>query len=192
MGDGGTHPPLFSVGGQHRNCPPPTFQLNKLRGISPDSPLLSLKSRYTDNKLAIWSSDHPLENQLRRYPALSVFNLVLILFLGSSHQAHCKWWNLCCTFTPRLLDAYRLWQKRRIPPLCVTYCHLSDEKFLCQNVGLGSSTQHGRRSVGDERDASPHFSAWGVSIGNILTLFLVHTTNLKAYNYSETDHSLLL
>ena len=54
-----------------------------------------------------------------------------------------------------MFDAYRLRQKRRIPALCVTYSHLSDEKFLCQNVGLGSSTQaqHGRESVGDEGDA---------------------------------------
>ena len=79
----------------------------------------------------------------------------------------------------RLLDAYRLLQKLRIPALCVTYSHLSDDKFLCQNVGLGSSTQaqHGRRSVGDEGDegdegdAYPTFRPEGVSIGNVLVLF---------------------
>ena len=49
-----------------------------------------------------------------------------------------------------LLDAYRLRPKRRVPALCATYSHLSDDKFICQNIGLGSSTQHGRRSVGDE------------------------------------------
>ena len=33
---------------------------------------------------------------------------------------------------------------------------MSDETFLCQNIGLGSSTQahHGRRSVGDESRAA--------------------------------------
>ena len=60
---------------------------------------------------------------------------------------------------PCLLDAYRLRPKRRIPALCLTYSHLSEDKFLCQNVGLGSSTQHGRRSVGDEGTTSPRFSA---------------------------------
>ena len=51
--------------------------------------------------------------------------------------------------------AYRRPQKRRIPALCATYSHMSDKKCICQNVGLGSSTQahHGRRSVGDEGDA---------------------------------------
>ena len=51
-------------------------------------------------------------------------------------------------------------KKRRIPALCVTYSHLSDEKCLCQNVGLGSSikAQHGRGSVGDEGDAD-HYTA---------------------------------
>ena len=87
--------------------------------------------------------------------------------------------KLFCTFTPRLLDAYRIRQKRRIPALCVTYSHLSDDKFVYQNVGLGSFTQDGRRSMEDEGDTSPHFSE--VSIGNVLTLFSVHTTNLKAY-----------
>ena len=108
------------------------------------------------------------------------------------HQAHCKWWNLCCTFTPRLLDAYRLWKKRWIPALCVTYCHLSDEKFLCQNVGLGSSTQHGRRSVGDEGDASPHFSAWGGQHRKCPHTFFSSYNKFKGLYYSETDHSLLL
>ena len=104
--------------------------------------------------------------------ALSGCKLVLLLLIGSSHQAHFKWWNLCCTVTPRLLDAYRLRQKQLIPAFCVTYSHLSDDKFLCHNVGLGSSTQaqHGRRSVGDEGDAD-HPAAWGVSIGNVLILF---------------------
>ena len=42
-GTGGTRPPpLFSVRGQHRNCPPPTFQLRKI--AKPDSPLLALKA----------------------------------------------------------------------------------------------------------------------------------------------------
>ena len=75
-----------------------------------------------------------------------------------------------------MLDAYRLRQKRRIPALCVIYSHLSDDKFLCQNVGLGSSTQaqHGRRSVGDEGDegdAYPTFRPEGVSLGNVFVLF---------------------
>ena len=49
---------------------------------------------------------------------------------------------------------------------------MSDDKFLCQNVGMGSSTQaqHGRRSVGDEGDAYPTFRPEGVSIGNVLVL----------------------
>ena len=49
---------------------------------------------------------------------------------------------------------------------------MSDEIFLCQNVGLGSSpqAQRGRRSVGDEGDAD-HPATWGVSIGNVLILF---------------------
>ena len=34
---------------------------------------------------------------------------------------------------------------------------------------------------GDEGEASPAFLPEGVIIGNVLTLFLVHTTNLKAY-----------
>jgi len=69
--------------------------------------------------------------------------------------------NLCCT--PRLLDAYRLRQKRRIPALCITYSHLSDDKFLYQNVGLGSSkqAQHGRRSVEDEGTRPPPFGLSG-------------------------------
>ena len=62
-------------------------------------------------------------------------------------------------------------RKRWIPALCVTYSHLRDDKLLCQNVGLGSSTQHGLRSVGDEGDASPNLQSEGVSIGNVLTLF---------------------
>ena len=109
--------------------------------------------------------------------------------LGSISLQHLKamkhivnaWWHLCCTFTPRLLDAYRLRQKRRVPTLCVTYSHLSDDKFICQHVGLGSSTQHGRRSVGDEGDASPHFSAWRGQHRKCPHTCLIHTTNLKAY-----------
>ena len=99
-----------------------------------------------------------------------------IIYRLYSHQVHCKWRNLCCTFTPRLLDAYRLRQKRRIPALCVTYSHLSDDKFLCQNVGLGNSTQHGRRSVGDEGDASPHFTASGGEHRKCPHTVSVHTT----------------
>ena len=68
-----------------------------------------------------------------------------------------------------------------LPALClsptaealrVTYSHLSDDKFVSQNVGLGSSTQaqHGRRSVGDEGDAD-HPRPVGVSLGNVLILF---------------------
>ena len=55
----------------------------------------------------------------------------------------------------------------------VTYSHLIDDTFLCQNVGLGSSTQaqHGRRSVGDEGARPPTFRPEGVSIGNVLILF---------------------
>ena len=65
--------------------------------------------------------------------------------------------------------AYRLRLKWRIPALCATYSDMSDEIFLCQNVGLRSSPQeqHGRRSVGDEGDADHPL-------------------------YSETDHSPLL
>ena len=96
---------------------------------------------------------------LSRCHALPVCILALILLVGSSHQAHYKLRNLCFTFTPCLLDAYRLRPKRRIPALCVTYSHLSDDKFLCQNVGLGNSTQHGRRSVRDEGTTSLLFSA---------------------------------
>ena len=72
-------------------------------------------------------------------------------------------------FHPRLLDAYRLRQKRRIPILCVTYFHLSDDKLLFQNVGLGSSTQ--RRSVGTRGTRPSTFQPEGASIGNVLTLF---------------------
>ena len=97
---------------------------------------------------------------------------------------------LCFTFTPRLLDAYRLRQKQRIPALYVTYSHLSDDKFLCQNVGLGNSTQLGRRSVRDERNTSPTFQPQGDSIGNVPPLFQLIKTNVHAY--SETDHSPLL
>ena len=79
---------------------------------------------------------------------------------------------------PCLLDAYRLRQNRRIPAICVTYSHLSDDKFLCHNVGLGSSTQHGRRSVGDERARPPNFRPQGVSIGNVFILFSFHKINL--------------
>ena len=32
-GRGGTRPPTFQRGGQHRNCPPPLFSSEKLRGI---------------------------------------------------------------------------------------------------------------------------------------------------------------
>ena len=32
-GGGCVPPPLFRVGGQHRNCPPPLFSSEKLRGI---------------------------------------------------------------------------------------------------------------------------------------------------------------
>ena len=99
-------------------------------------------------------------------------------------------WNLCFTFTPCRLDAYRLRPKRRIPALCVTYSRLSDDKFLCQNVGLGSSTPHGHRSVGDKGTTSPHFSAWWDSIGNVPPHFQFIKTNLQAY--SEADHSPLL
>ena len=102
---------------------------------------------------------------------LSVCILVFMLLVGSSHQANYKLRNVCFTFTPRLLDAYRLRQKRRIPALCVTYSHLSDDKFLCQNVGLGNSTQHGRRSVWDERNTSPTCQPQGDSIGNVPPLF---------------------
>ena len=31
-GDGGRVPPLSSVGGQHSNCPSPTFQFRKIAG----------------------------------------------------------------------------------------------------------------------------------------------------------------
>ena len=127
---------------------------------------------------------------LSRCRALSVCILVLILLVSSSHQAHYKLWNLCFTLTPCLLDAYRLRPKRRISALCVTYSHLSEDKFLCQNVGLGSSTQHGRRSVGVKGTTSPHFSAWGDSIGNVTPLFQFIKTNLQAY--SDADHSPLL
>ena len=68
-------------------------------------------------------------------------------------------------------DAYRLRQKRRIPARYVTYSHLSDDKFHSQNIGLGSSTPHRRRLLGDEGDASPTFQPEGDSIGNILTHF---------------------
>jgi len=76
---------------------------------------------------------------------------------------------------------------------CVTYSHLSDDKFLCQNVGLGSSTQaqHGRRSVGDEGDAD-HPTAWGGQHRKCPRTFSVHKTNYRLYIYSETDHSPLL
>ena len=89
-----------------------------------------------------------------------------------------------------MLDAYRLRPKRRIPALCVTYSHLSDDKFLCQNVGLGSSTQHGRRSVREEGTTSPTFQPEGDSIGNVPPLFQFIKANLQAY--SETDHTPLL
>ena len=121
---------------------------------------------------------------LRRYRALSVCNLVLILFIGSSHQAHCKWWHLCCTFTPRLLDAYRLRQKRRIPALCVTYfylrkCWWKNDLPKCR-IGKFYTAW---ASIGGGRGGRvpPTFQLEGVSIGNVLTLFLVHTTHLKAY-----------
>ena len=57
---------------------------------------------------------------------------------------------------------------------------MSDEIFLCQNVGLGSSpqAQHGRRSVG-HGGALTTPRTGGVSIGHVLIVF-------------ETDHSHLL
>ena len=96
-------------------------------------------------------------------------------------------------FHTRLLDAYRLRQKRRIPALCATYSHMSDEKFLGQNVGLGSSTQahHGRRSVGDEGDADQP-AALGDQHKKCPHTFSVHKTNIYIGIYSETDHSPLL
>ena len=91
--------------------------------------------------------------------ALSVCILVLI-FVGSSHRAHYKFWNLCYTFTPRLLDAYRLRKKRHIPAFCLTYSHLSYDKFLCQNVGLEVLQSMGVDRWGT-REHVPHLSAWG-------------------------------
>ena len=78
-----------------------------------------------------------------------------------------------------MLDAYRLRQKQRIPALCVTYSHLSNDKFLCQNVGLGSSTQaqHGRRSVGDEGARPPPFGM-RVQHRKCPHTFSVHKTNI--------------
>ena len=83
-----------------------------------------------------------------------------------------------CVAPPSLFDGYRLQKKRRIPAICVTYSHLSDDKFLCQNVRLGSSTQHGRRSVGDEGNTSPTLQPEGDSIGNVPLLFQFIKTNL--------------
>ena len=55
---------------------------------------------------------------------------------------------------------------------------MSDEKFLCQNVGLGSTTQahDGRRSVewgtrGTLTTPRPGGGGGGVSIGNVIILF---------------------
>ena len=38
-------------------------------------------------------------------------------------------------------------------------------------LGSQPGYDHGRRSVGDGGDASPHFSAWGDSIGIVPPLF---------------------
>ena len=123
------------------------------------------------------------DSGLSRCRALSVCILMLILLVASIRQAHYKLWNLCFNVNLCLLDAYRLRPKRRIAALCLTYSHLSDDKFLCQNVGLGSSTQHGRRS-------SPTFQPEGDSIGNVPPLFHFIKANLQAY--SETDYTSLL
>ena len=45
-GAGGTRPPTFQGGGDSIQIVPPLFISEKLRGIQPDSTVLSLKSRY--------------------------------------------------------------------------------------------------------------------------------------------------
>ena len=50
---------------------------------------------------------------------LSTFGTLYGRFEYNGHLGH------------RLLDVYRLRQKRRIPALYVTYSHLNDDKFLC-------------------------------------------------------------
>ena len=49
---------------------------------------------------------------------------------------------------------------------------------------------HGRRSVGDGGDASPHFSGWGDSIGIVPPPHFLVQKNCEAY--SLTQHASLL
>ena len=63
------------------------------------------------------------------------------ILIGTSHQhiihLMIDLWLPCHPLDSILLDAYCLRRNQRIPVLCVTRSHLSDEKFLCGNVGLG-------------------------------------------------------
>ena len=107
---------------------------------------------------------HSYRENVSRCRALSVSNLVLILLVGSIATKYILNDEICVALSPLarlMLIAYG--RSGGFLGLHFVYLisHLSDGKFLSQNVGLGSSTQaqHGCRSVGDEGDASPQFSA---------------------------------
>ena len=72
--------------------------------------------------------------------------------------------------------------KRRIPAVCVTYSHLSDDKCLCQNVGLGNATQHGRRSVGGREDHVPPLFSLRGQHRECPPTFSLHKNKLQAYS----------
>ena len=75
--------------------------------------------------------------------ALSFCTLVLIY----SHQTHNRLYIFVCPVTPWIAAwspwwiLYRLWRNLSIYELCVMWSHFSDDKFLCQKVGLRSPTQ---------------------------------------------------
>ena len=90
----------------------------------------------------------------------------------------------------RLLDAYRLRQKRRIPALCVTYSNLNDDQFLWQNVGLGTQTYMHWTAVSTARGASRarKSAAKVTSAKEVLSTSGVRATAMDMYSLM-VDHN---
>ena len=68
---------------------------------------------------------------------------------------------------------------------------MSDEQFLCQNVGLEVLHSTGVERWGTMGTRPSTIQPEGVSIGNVLTLFFSSYNKFKGI-HSEPDHSLLL
>ena len=97
---------------------------------------------------------------------------------------------MCFTFTPRLLDAYRLRLKRRIPALCATYSHMSDVKKFFAKM-LDWEVLH-RHTMGidqwGKRETLTTPQPKGVSRGSVLMLFQF-IKQIFIGIYSNIDHS---